>query len=362
MEGLLRRLSSDGSEAENALRVIAFFERLVQARGGVEELVRSSARLIGAPAGFTDEASLLSAAFDDHGHRIPSQRPQGALSKAVANDQGFFGTVWINQAPDNLSLSELVIERMALSAAIILGRTADRPMAVETSELAKILAPESSREQRTIAARTLGFRADWAINVLVIDSAARLVDADQSVQDWAKKNNLRSSHLQIDEKFLVALVHDVGSAVTLPHPSWEMVSAFGSRTGITEAHDSLATAIQAIHLASRELGPTHVDYESLGPLSHLVEIDPRSAGSSQMVKQLVFLSQSDSGRAEIRALDAFCRHRSLRTAAAELNLHHSSLAHRLKNAQRKLSVDLSNSEGLFQLSLSLELYRIAAWS
>ena len=89
--------------------------------------------------------------------------------------------------------------------------------------------------------------------------------------------------------------------------------------------------------------------------------EPSSSADEEtvLVKKLTFLARSETGTAELLALDAFCQCRSLRTAAAKLNLHHSSLANRLKNASRKLELDLEDPSSLFQLSVSLQLYRIA---
>ncbi|MBC7760413.1 MAG: helix-turn-helix domain-containing protein [Candidatus Saccharibacteria bacterium] len=52
----------------------------------------------------------------------------------------------------------------------------------------------------------------------------------------------------------------------------------------------------------------------------------------------------------------------MRAASAELNLHHSSLAHRLKNVEKKLQVDLTDSPTVFMLTVALQLYRIAGWA
>ncbi|MET3769813.1 hypothetical protein ABIB15_002517 [Marisediminicola sp. UYEF4] len=342
--------------------MIAFFDRLVETRGGLDELVRSSARLIGAPAGFASEAGVGGCAFDDRGRRVSTDPPQDVISLAVTTSSRRFGRVWIANSSDNVSLGELVIERMALSAATILERSPSSSRADETNDLTVVLSRDAPAELRTDAIRGLGFRAEWDVRVLVIAPTMSAAEADTSVREWAHFHHLQASQIHRDDQFLVALVRDVAQGTPLPPPPWSALTSIGCRAGIIDAHVSLATARRAIHLTSAVLGPTFVDCETLGALSHLADIHPAAAGSTHLVTRLTFLAQSESGRAELIALDAFCRHRSLRSASMELNLHHSSLAHRLKNAERKLNLDLAASDALFQLALSLQLYRIAGWS
>src|ERR1700744_5554907 len=99
MEGLLRRLAP--GEAENELRVIAFFDRLVESRGGIDELVRSSARLGGLPAGFEGGDPSESAGFDARGRPISSAAPAGAVSHAVLVGDRPAGVVWITGSTDD---------------------------------------------------------------------------------------------------------------------------------------------------------------------------------------------------------------------------------------------------------------------
>ena len=51
MRGLLLRLSGLDADAESAVRVIGFFDRLITERVGLDALVRSTAELAGCPVG-----------------------------------------------------------------------------------------------------------------------------------------------------------------------------------------------------------------------------------------------------------------------------------------------------------------------
>jgi hypothetical protein len=362
VEGLLRRLSSDGSEAENALRVVAFFDRLVETRGGLEELTRSSARLVGAPAGFVGDSGQRSWAFDTRGREMAGEIADDALTQIVTSDTGPAGTVWIVGEPENTSLAELIVERMALSAGIILGRSGSPSGVVHAPALLGLLVRDASLEERVSHLEALGFRREWSVRVLIASSSASTSPVNELLQQWAHSAGVRCSSTQLDDGFEISLVHDHGDLTADRLPKWPFLCAFGSRTSALEAHDSRETARHAIKLSSATLGPRVVDYETIGPLAHLAELSPAQASTTRLVRQLIFLSQSDSGSGELLALDMFCRHRSLRAASAELNLHHSSLAHRLKNVEKKLQVDLTDSPTVFTLTVALQLYRIAGWA
>lgn len=362
MEGLLRRLSSDGSEAENALRVVAFFDRLVETRGGLEELVRSSARLVGAPAGFVGEGRQRNWAFDTRGRELADEIAGDALTQIVSSEVGPIGTVWIVRAPENASLADLIVERMALSANIMLSRLEGPAVTDRPPALLELFARDTSLEERASHLEALGFRREWSVRVLIASASEKKSPVNEAVQQWAHSVGVRCTGTQLDDGFEIALVHDHGDLSVDRLPNWPFLAAFGSRTSALEARDSRETARQAIKLTSATLGPRVVDYETIGPLSHLAALAPDQASTTRLVRQLVFLSQSDSGSGELLALDMFCRYRSLRAASAALNLHHSSLAHRLKNVEKKLQVDLTDSPTVFMLTVALQLYRIADWA
>lgn len=359
MEGLLRRLSAEGSEAENALRVIAFFDRLVEARGGIDEVVRSSARLIGGNAGYQAESADPAISYDSRGRVGPATPSSASLIKAVASQTATLGKVWIDTSTDNAALGELVVERMALAAAIVLGREARATSSGQWSAVATVVSTEATASEREDAARAIGFRIDWAIRAIVILHDPASGPTDAQIQKWAAESGAKASAAHHDDGISVALVHERNPASPLEVPPWSALTGIGSRAAIADASESVRTARLALRLTSRVLGPMVVDYDKIGPFAQLSSISREAAGSSALVKQLIYLAQSETGRAELEALDGFCRYRALRPASIEMNLHHSSLANRLKNAERKIDIDLDSTDDVAQLTLALQLYRIA---
>ncbi len=359
MEGLLRRLSADGSEAENALRVIAFFDRLVEARGAIDEVVRSSARLIGGNAGYQAESGDPAISYDSRGRVSPASPSSASLIKNVASQTAALGQVWIDTSTDNAALGELVVERMALAAGIVLGREARATSSGQWSAVATLIATDASPTEREEAARAIGFRVDWTIRAVVVLHNLASTPTDAQIQKWADESGAKATTSHQDDAASIVLVHERNPNSPIGGPPWSALTGIGSRAAITDASESLRTARLAVRLTSSILGPTVVDYDKIGPFAQLSSISREAAGSSALVKQLIYLAQSDTGRAELEALDGFCRYRALRPASIEMNLHHSSLANRLKNAERKIDINLDSTDDVAQLTLALQLYRIA---
>jgi DNA-binding PucR family transcriptional regulator len=361
MEGLLRRLSSNESEAESALRVIAFFDRLTDTRASIDELVCSSARLVGAPGGFFTTDHSVDRAFDSRGRPLGKSLTATALRKPVTSDGIGVGEVWLERGRDVSALDELVVERMALAAETIFRRGSAIPLSQGRSPLLTLLDSDKPFDIRAKCLQEVGFRREWNVRILLAKSEDPKADFDQAIRGWTRSSGVRSVATQTDELFFVAMLEDRGGLATDTVPEWPFLSALGSRTVATDAARSFENARAAIRLTSETLGPRTINYEKLGPLSLLLELSSDQASSAQLVRQITFLSQSEAGNAELLALDAFCRFRSLRTAAVELNLHHSSLAHRLKNVETKLQVNLSDPTTVFLLSIALQFFRISRW-
>lgn len=360
MDGILRRLTTDDSEAENAIRVIAFFERLVAGRAGVDELVRSAAQLSGLTAGIAGNHDSISFACNAYGQPVDITIPSSALTRQIVVDGQSIGEAWLLEFSEVTSLTELVVERMALAAASILGRRELNPAAA-ASPLMEVLNPETPEDDRARAARGLSFHMDWSVRVLVVRAGSPVGEINAALQAWASRHGLDTTRAQVVDGSLVAVVHDMGGDRPLPRPDWSFQAAFGNRVKILDAARSHTSARQALRLTSATLGPRVIDFDELGPLQLLCELEPDAARSQRLVQQLMFLTQSETGKAELQALDAFCSHRSLRQASIALNLHHTSVSYRLKNLERKLNVDLADARTVFLFTFALQLFRIANW-
>lgn len=358
MEGLLKRISAEGSEAENALRVIAFFDELVENRGSIAALVRSTARLIGGPAGFDSMSGRSSCSFDSIGRPYGTSVPQAARAKPVAVERGFSGTAWILPQTSNHALADLVLERMALAAAIVLGRDTGEAAHAEETSMSRLLDSRNSVDDRRLDAQLLGFRPSWNARVLVgHDGALRGIKT--KIGEWARGTGVKATTPIVDAGMCVIMLHDTGEWEPSAFFDMGLLLGVGCPTPVEDAFRSFESARLALKLCSELLGPAVVDYSTLGPVRFLAAVPSGVAEEDDLVRQLVALTESESGRAELVALDAFCSNSSLRTAAAKLHLHHSSLANRLENVARKIGRDLSDPRERFLVGLALQLLRVS---
>ncbi|XVQ14659.1 hypothetical protein ACQP1W_19635 [Spirillospora sp. CA-255316] len=78
MKELAGRLAALDPDAGAALQVIAYFDRLVEGRAGLEALVRGAAVLTGRPARLVDEARRVRIRVEPGGRRADGTGPPAA--------------------------------------------------------------------------------------------------------------------------------------------------------------------------------------------------------------------------------------------------------------------------------------------
>lgn len=153
----------------------------------------------------------------------------------------------------------------------------------------------------------------------------------------------------------------------------------GTRVGIgsgadpLDAHTSWAQARSALRFAVAGAPQEAVaDHDELGPLALLADIPVERLRAQADVRRLGRLGDpahgerggSAAGQARpggelLAALAAFCRTGSLRQAAAELHLHHSSVAARLAHVEKELGWRLRDPQDRFRAQLALYALRLA---
>jgi hypothetical protein len=361
MEGLLRRLSDGDAEAEDALRVVLFFDRLVASRAGVADLLTSAARLIGGAAGYSPAkvgAVHESMAFDGLGEPLAAPAIK-RRARAVDQRLPARGEVWIEEA--ELSLSELILERLAIAAGIILARIGAASATLEDDPMLILIGGEADPGAVGAATRALNIRSDWQMRVLICWSPRPQQETRRALSKWAEAAGLWRTPFTADGNYLVGMVRseDLVDEDSLPG---QMLLASGPRRNVLEDAASYAGAQQAIRLTSLQLGPKVLDYDALGPLVHIASLRPDEAGTSELVKMFQFMMQTPAGRSELLALDVFCRLGGVRAASTAMHMHHSSLSNRLRNAERRLSLSVNEPQARLQVTLALQLLRSTQWA
>jgi len=100
VRGLLIRSSELDPGAESAVRVISYFDGLVDAHAGFDALVRSAARLAECAAGLTDSRGRVVARYDANGQPLPREVPDDPLARPYLAGDVSLGRVWLERSAD----------------------------------------------------------------------------------------------------------------------------------------------------------------------------------------------------------------------------------------------------------------------
>lgn len=120
MYGLLLRLSALDADAASALRVIGFFDALVEQGATIEAVLRRTAGLAECPVGVRTADGHLSERADPTGLLRFGEPPSDARVHRMSSG----GVIWIERAGTPLPLDDLLIERFAIATTVALGRGA----------------------------------------------------------------------------------------------------------------------------------------------------------------------------------------------------------------------------------------------
>jgi hypothetical protein len=126
-------------------------------RAGYEALVRAAAGLADCPSGLRDNAGKVLAYFDAKGRPIATRPPEDGLVERGSGDSASGGTVWLERQDGAQPLDEMLLERMAVAADIILDRRHGNAGPVRDDPLANI---RSRDLDKVDAARVLGLTGE----------------------------------------------------------------------------------------------------------------------------------------------------------------------------------------------------------
>lgn len=355
------RLSALDADATTALRVIAHFEALLGTSFDAAVLVRSTAGLAECPAGL-ETADGRTVRFAPDGGELPAV--PGAVSDSTRLTPA--GRVWLERPGEPGPLDELVLEWMAIAAQVLLGRpqSASQPQPqphVADPALAELaLSAREAVEDRARALRLLGLAPDRPLRVLVASVAGPVTVALVRDSGLAAIATVRVTALG---EYGVALVQRHDGAASIPSPPPDLRGAVppGLRIGIggsvaaLDAGTSWAQARVALRFTCELAHEAVIGHDDLGTVALLADIPVDRLRAQPDVQALGGLAEES-----LAALAAFCRTGSLRQAAAELHLHHSSVAGRLAHVEKALGRPLTAPEDRFRAQLALYALRLAS--
>lgn len=373
MKGLLLRLSMVDADAEAAVRVIAYFDGLMEQRATPAALVRSVAALAECPAGWASPGA-------EPLRLGPTGKPVSADVPVVESggvDLGAQGRVWLERNSDPGPLDDLVLERFAMSARV-LTRMERRPSAPDLADPALVelvLAERAAVEDRSRALRLLGLDAALPVRVLAVSAPGRDAGAE-AVGLVARGRPLRAVRVAVVGAAAAVLLQPRVGAATLVDDLraalTDRVLERGTggaalRVGVggpappLEARSSWLQARLALRFTvpGAAQDAAVIEHAALGALALLADLPPERLRAEPDVAALQAMAETESGALDVATLEAFCRTGSLRQAAVALHLHHSSVAARLAHVEDALGWRLDEPQGRFRARMALLARRLA---
>ncbi|HEY4269436.1 MAG TPA: hypothetical protein VGM94_14730, partial [Galbitalea sp.] len=255
MQELLGRITTLDPEASESLKVIGYFDALIDAHATAELLLRGAVLLTGCPAGYSIGGTFVRLGAD--GARSPSAPPsaRGAwLSHPISADWW----TWIEREGGAHANDAMVLERLALGLSIALERS--HPVAIARRSLDILLDPESSGEQRVAASTRLKLDKERRVRMIAVAPGDAPEASSHSVIVSSPVGPLRA-------------VLDTGNGVT--------IAAARQGLGVTMPPDGLRQSWDSAVLALRMSSPREpvVDAAGLGSVLLLAEAAARASTS-----------------------------------------------------------------------------------
>jgi hypothetical protein len=340
---LLLRLSELDAQAGDELRVISFFDALLQTGADLDRLLLEASRLAECPVGVVVPQLGLRL-------RVSARcaLPAGpAPPYASKHDIPGGGEVWIERLGRAYPIDAMLLERFALACAAVAGAMAPTGRAGlslgDPALVELVLSASADEAQRVRALKLLGLEPDRPVLVVAV--------AGEPGEAAGKSARLDGVH-----------------GVIVAGPPWpedEALAAPGALAGVSARLPAVKAARgwQMASTALRFAGPGQlwgrvVRWADLGGFALLAEhLPPAVIGASPDVVALERLAAT--GESVLVTLDAYAASDSLRQTAARLYLHRSSVAARLAKAEAELGFALHTAEGRARLSLALALRRLA---
>ncbi|MGW4214349.1 helix-turn-helix domain-containing protein [Lentzea sp. NPDC004789] len=323
MKGLLLRLSGLDADAENAVRVIGFFDRLITERAGLDTLVRTTAELAGCPVGLHAPGQGLCLRAEPGGVVVTGPVPVRAAVRSLEGGV----EVWVAREGKPAPLDDMLLERFAIAAAVLLDHSSVPLPELGDPALVELVLSESvGTAERSRALHLLGIAATAPLRVL----AATGEVPGRSVLLGTVRAVLSEDVPATDGRLGVGPLLPAIDAAR----SWQ-----AARTALLYTSDSEPV----------------VWWERLGGLGLLARIEHADIAQLDDVRALDRLAAEPD---VIATLDALCATGSVRKAAALLHRHHSTMPARLARAESVLGFELDSAAGRFRLQLALMLRRL----
>lgn len=343
MKELIGRLEQVDPDSSAILKVIAYFDGLVEARASLDAFVRGAASLSRCNAGVI-VPHTLTLRFAPSGQRLPDRGDVADTWPCKVLSHGSESAVWLEKPGECSPADLMVLERLASGARIALERTRGE-LLDDHALVALLLDPTVVEDVRDRAAHRLRIAGRLRFRAVCSEPGGTVPATSTALH--------HSTALETSLGFLQATIE------ATPH-SVDSTPAIGSRKGVgpwgalSNLPQSWECAVTAWQLTT-ESTPVLV-YEELGVISELARI-PADEDSPADLRRIASLVQSHSWA--LPTLDALMEKDTVRAASALLGVHHSTVQARVGAINSALGYVVTSPRGRLRLGIALILYRLS---
>jgi hypothetical protein len=352
------RLSALDADAASAVRVIGFFDALVEARAGLGVILRQTAILAECPVGARTADGRVSDRVEPGGAAARYGEPPAA-ARTYQLPSG--GEVWLERAGPPHPLDDLLIERFALAAGLALG-PARRPVEdMDQAALLRLAVSSAAAEtERLRAVDRLGLSPTSTVHVTAVTGPPAALDEICCALSGRSRARVGEADVllaaqQPPDAMSIPLGGQIGSAA--PHLAVHLPQAW------KEARTALRFTLPSRHLHPPYLShePALVRFENLGGFAAIAEaLTAEQISQVPDVAALDRLAGQAGGEEMIRTLEVVAATESQRRAATILHLHHNSVAHRVARAEQVIGYSVAKPYARPRLMLALVMRRLRA--
>ncbi|WP_255182704.1 helix-turn-helix domain-containing protein [Rhodococcus sp. WWJCD1] len=329
MQGLMYRLAELDADSAGLVRVIDYFDALIRHGADTSAMLRASAALADCVVGIdvvgTSGGHRQHARCDPKGRWLTQAVAERSETKDVVVDDVVMGSVWIERAGPALALDEMLVDRMALTAAIILV-----PRHI----------PSAAEHTRAVLFPMDDIALLSSLTALHIEPTARVrvaIAAAGSPTETSMPTAGRSIPISVDDHAMYLLQGE---------PSAALVGSgcVGVSLALTasELHRHLGNARFALAQAG-ELEPV-VIADRFGALNLLAKGNTLVISDIPDLVRIAELRTTTHGIELISTLRTYMGSGSLRATADRMHLHHSSVAHRLAKISEAVGYPVDSIE------------------
>jgi PucR C-terminal helix-turn-helix domain len=348
MQELAGRLTALDPEASATLKVVSYFDTLVGHEAGIETLLRGAAVLSGCSAGFLPGQPARALRMSPEGRPLPPGAP-GDWPSTTA-DPGTM--VWLERAGAPHANDAMILERLALAVAI--SRSRHRPAAGLNRAIERVLDGGVPEQDRAPAAARL--RLDPRRPVRAVARPTGSPHPNGSEPAGRHPSGIISTPFGLALAEIVpatAVVPSNGSDDAPSQPAGRGLAGIGTAVEPARLPQSWSAALVALRLAD-EHTPV-VEADALGAMVLLAEAADAAA---QPHPDIAVLETIAADRSALATLDALAQAGTVRSAAAVLGVHHSTVQSRLAAAMIALGYDPRTPAGRTRYALARTLHRL----